>query len=230
MNNLFYLAAVLTVCAVRSARGEVVKPVEEELLTDTNKKVNELWMNFLNMKPADNDGIAYATCSVSPSSKLESSEIKVTGRVLFKQVFPTGKLEAIFDLEGFPTDVNQSARAIHIHKYGDLTDGCDSADGHYNPHSVDHPHHPGDFGNFLVRDGKIQKFLSNLDPTLFGPSSVIGRSVVVHKQADDLGKGNNQASLDNGNAGKRLACCIIGSSSKNNWEKYIQGTSGFPDR
>ncbi|KAE8629281.1 hypothetical protein XENTR_v10000423 [Xenopus tropicalis] len=225
MNNLLYLAVALTVCELLSAGAEVVKPVEEELLTDTNKKVNELWINLLNMKPTDNDGIAYATCSLSPSSKLEPSEVKVTGLVLFKQVFPSGTLEAIFDLEGFPTDANQSARAIHIHTYGDLTNGCDSAGGHYNPMSVDHPQHPGDFGNFRVRDGKIQKFFANLDATLFGPFSVIGRSVVVHKQADDLGKGNNQASLENGNAGKRLACCIIGSSSKNNWEKYAQDSA-----
>ena len=27
---------------------------------------------------------------------------------------------------------------IHIHEFGDLSDGCDSAGGHYNPDGVDH--------------------------------------------------------------------------------------------
>ncbi|MEE6462371.1 hypothetical protein FKM82_001570 [Ascaphus truei] len=227
MYYLLHLAIILVISTSCNVSAEVTKADEDEPLKDIHQKVKELWLNLLNTKPfqADNEGMAYATCNLKPSSKLEDTELKVTGQALFKQAYPNGKLEVIFNINGFPIDANQSSRAIHIHNFGDLSDGCDSAAGHYNPFSENHPNHPGDFGNFRVKDGKIQRHLANLEATIFGPYSVIGRSVVVHKQVDDLGKGNNQASLDNGNAGKRLACCVIGVSSKNNWEKNIQDTS-----
>uniref|UniRef100_A0A8C0FAY6 Superoxide dismutase [Cu-Zn] n=1 Tax=Bubo bubo TaxID=30461 RepID=A0A8C0FAY6_BUBBB len=132
--------------------------------------------------------------------------------ILFRQYYSHGRLEAIFYLDGFPLDNDQSGRAIHIHELGDLSNGCDSTGGHYNPFSVNHPRHPGDFGNFFPKDGKIRKYKTNLFATMFGPYSIMGRSIVIHEQEDDMGKGNNKASLENGNAGKRLACCVIGIS------------------
>ncbi|KAM4809751.1 extracellular superoxide dismutase [Cu-Zn] [Rhinophrynus dorsalis] len=229
MCHLVYLATIVFISTFCSVKAEVGKTCEDETLTDIHNKVKDLWMNLLNAMPiqTDSNKTAYATCQLKPSPKLEATEIKVTGEVVFKQVYPNGKLEAIFAIDGFPIDANQSARAIHIHNFGDLSDGCDSAGGHYNPLHVNHPNHPGDFGNFRVKDGKIQRHLTNLEATIFGPFSAIGRAVVVHMQADDLGKGNNQASLENGNAGKRLACCVIGVSSKNNWEKYFQESAAL---
>ena len=41
------------------------------------------------------------------------------------------------------------------------------------------------------------------------PCNVLGRSVVVHENKDDLGKGKNEESHKTGNAGKRIACGII---------------------
>lgn len=40
--------------------------------------------------------------------------------------------------------------------------------------------------------------------------SVIGRSVIVHENVDDLGKGGHELSLSTGNAGGRIACGVIG--------------------
>jgi len=40
--------------------------------------------------------------------------------------------------------------------------------------------------------------------------SVIGRSFIIHKDTDDLGKGGNIESLKTGNAGKRIGCGVIG--------------------
>uniref|UniRef100_A0A8C0G859 Superoxide dismutase [Cu-Zn] n=1 Tax=Chelonoidis abingdonii TaxID=106734 RepID=A0A8C0G859_CHEAB len=149
---------------------------------------------------------------MKPSSNLDADKPQVTGQVLFRQSYPNGKLEALFDLNGFPSGSNQSGRAIHIHKLGDLSNSCDSTGGHYNPFNVNHPRHPGDFGNFYAKEGKIRKYKPNLLATLFGPYSIMGRSIVIHEQEDDMGKGNNKASLENGNAGRRLACCVIGIS------------------
>ncbi|XP_025976278.1 extracellular superoxide dismutase [Cu-Zn] [Dromaius novaehollandiae] len=207
-----------------SASGVVTETdPNSETLHDIQRKVNDLWQNLLYPVMVNNetDGTIYATCEMLPSSKIHAEKPQVTGQVLFKQHYSHGRLEAIFDLNGFPLDNNQSGRAIHIHKLGDLSDGCDSTGGHYNPFGVNHPRHPGDFGNFFPKEGKIKKYKANLFATMSGPYSILGRSVVIHEQEDDMGKGNNKASLENGNAGKRLACCVIGICNKNLWEEKL---------
>ncbi|XP_069487976.1 extracellular superoxide dismutase [Cu-Zn] [Ambystoma mexicanum] len=223
---MFHVALLVTALLffasrVIAAEGNLT---EDESLKDMHEKLNDLWLNLMpKFTPnSDSDGIYYATCVLRQSGKLDSSELNVSGLVLFKQNYPNGRLEAMFDIVGFPTEDNQTSRAIHVHDFGDLSDGCDATGGHYNPFGVNHPRHPGDFGNFKPKDGKIRNRKGNLQATLLGPYSILGRSVVVHKLEDDLGKGGNQASLENGNAGKRLACCVIGISRKNMWEKVSQ--------
>lgn len=46
--------------------------------------------------------------------------------------------------------------------------------------------------------------------SLNGFGSVIGRAVVIHAKADDLGLGGTTASLTTGDAGARVACGVIG--------------------
>uniref|UniRef100_A0A8C1MZZ3 Superoxide dismutase copper/zinc binding domain-containing protein n=1 Tax=Cyprinus carpio TaxID=7962 RepID=A0A8C1MZZ3_CYPCA len=57
--------------------------------------------------------------------------------------------------------------AMYIHEYGDLSKGCGSTGGHCNLLSVNHPQHPGDFGNFIPVNENIHQSLDS-SATLFG--------------------------------------------------------------
>ncbi|KAK0138872.1 Extracellular superoxide dismutase [Cu-Zn] [Merluccius polli] len=167
--------------------------------------------------------VMYAACRVKPSSGLAVGLPRVHGHVLFKQELPQGPLNVYFYMNGFRAEGAGDAahlRAIHIHQFGDIGEGCGATGGHYNPYGAPHPAHPGDFGNFAVRDGKIVAEKESANATLSGPLSVIGRAVVLHQEADDLGQGSDAASTLHGNAGTRLACCVIGLSSDTLWKKY----------
>lgn len=173
------------------------------------------------LKPPEHDlfnSSLYATCRMRPNTQLVSGMPKVYGHVLFKQTGLEERLQVLFKLHGLPASISQS-RAIHIHQYGDLSEGCTSTGGHYNPHRVSHPLHPGDFGNFLDRNGKIRRSIDST-ASLYGELSVLGRAVVIHEKEDDMGQGGDAGSLLHGNAGRRLACCVIGISTSKLWDKF----------
>ena len=115
------------------------------------------------------------------------------------------------------TGLTDGEHGFHIHEYGDLTDGCKSACAHFNPDGMTHGgldtavRHFGDLGNITssksVAEGEL--FLPNgrLDTSRYG---ILGRMIIVHADRDDLGMGGDEESLKTGNAGKRLACGVIG--------------------
>lgn len=109
---------------------------------------------------------------------------------------------------------------MHIHEFGDITEGCKTAGPHYNPFNKSHggpldkDRHIGDLGN-LKADGNGVAHYAHEDALikLFGDFSVVGRSVVVHEGEDDLGKGGHPDSLTTGHSGGRVACGLIGLSA-----------------
>ena len=146
---------------------------------------------------------------VTALCELEQSDT-VKGTILLRQLKQgTGTV-----IVGRITGLEPGEHGFHIHEFGDLTDGCESAGGHYNPDDVDHGDlengHVGDLGNVTADTNGVADFtLIAKRVDLIGERSVVGRSIVIHSYVDDLGKGGDAESLKTGNAGKRLACGVI---------------------
>ena len=117
-------------------------------------------------------------------------------------------------ISGSISGLTEGLHGFHIHEFGDLSDGCDSAGGHYNPHGVDHGDidngHVGDLGNIQADSKGVATFkIKSKAIQLQGATSIVGRAVVVHEDQDDLGKGGDEESLKTGNAGNRAGCGVI---------------------
>jgi len=120
------------------------------------------------------------------------------------------------------TKYKNSSHGIHIHEAGDLSDNCMGACGHFNPYGKKHggptskERHVGDLGNIRFDARGVAKFrmedgLVKLRGT---KANVIGRSLVIHEDMDDLGMGSHSDSLTTGHAGKRITCAVIGYSKR----------------
>ena len=73
--------------------------------------------------------------------------------------------------------------------------------------------HHGDLGNIEAgEDGKGTLSMTDDKLMLYGPHSIIGRSMVCHAKVDDLGEGGDEESLKTGNAGGRVSCGVFGTS------------------
>jgi Cu-Zn family superoxide dismutase len=116
-----------------------------------------------------------------------------------------------------------SLHGFHVHEAGDLTDKCTSMCAHFNPYGKNHgcpgmsERHVGDLGNIKTNSKGEAKysFYDNVIKLRGSKSNIIGRGLIIHEDEDDCGKGGNAESLKTGNAGKRIACAVIGYSKEN---------------
>ncbi|KAI9894736.1 MAG: Superoxide dismutase [Cu-Zn] [Vezdaea aestivalis] len=134
----------------------------------------------------------------------------VKGTVTFEQASESAPTTITYNITG--NDPN-AERGMHVHQFGDNTNGCTSAGPHFNPFGKTHgapsdtERHVGDLGNFTTdAQGNGVGTITDSLVKLIGPESVLGRTVVVHAGTDDLGKGPNEESKKTGNAGGRPAC------------------------
>ncbi len=109
---------------------------------------------------------------------------------------------------------------FHIHKAGDLRGkGCAGACAHYHkgrpckhggpPGRSRKQRHTGDLGNVrLTRKRRVFRRTYTLKGVRV--SDLWGRSLIVHADPDDLGKGSHEDSSTTGHSGKRIACAIFG--------------------
>jgi Cu/Zn superoxide dismutase len=179
----------------------------------------------------------YAQCSIQPSVQPahgpESNQggaapLVCKGSVLFRQAIPQQRSEARSEDQGHTriwydlTGLRPNAKhGVHIHESGCDNHDCGSTGGHWNPHGRTHgdvsdaPNcHAGDLGNVQAdQQGRARGTLVSSLVHLFGPYTVVGRSVVVHADQDDLGRGdssepgtNGKTSHTTGNSGARIAC------------------------
>ena len=147
---------------------------------------------------------------------------KIKGHVFFKET--QRGLQIKISISG----ISPGKHGLHIHEYGDLTEGCSSLCSHFNPTKSVHggrnseERHLGDLGNVTAdENGNVETTIYDKMLRITGDFGIVGRSVVLHADEDDLGKGGikngeivdkekHKESLKTGNAGKRIACGIIG--------------------
>jgi len=118
-------------------------------------------------------------------------------------------------VEGTVDGLSPGQHGLAIHETGDTSQGCHSLGGHYNPRGVRHgspkngetERHVGDLGNISAGDDGRARF--RIVDSVIKVWDVIGRSLVVSTNQDDLGLGGDATSLTNGNCGPGLACGVI---------------------
>ncbi len=147
-----------------------------------------------------------AKCSEAICVLHATSESGVSGTIRFIQ--EDKDVRIIAKLSG----LTPGKHGFHIHHLGDIRQGDGSGcAGHFNPENHNHgsplssDRHAGDLGN-IVADSEGNAIYERVDRVLvlFGPYSIVGRSVIVHAGEDDL------ISQPTGAAGARVAQGVIG--------------------
>jgi superoxide dismutase, Cu-Zn family len=144
----------------------------------------------------------------------------IKGTVKFIEELTKDRIRIEINVSGLSAN---SLHGFHVHEAGDLTDKCTSMCAHFNPYGKIHGcpgvsnRHVGDLGNLETNGQGVAKYVMYDDVIkLRGTKcNIIGRGLIIHEDPDDCGLGNNEESLKTGNAGKRIACAVIGYSKDN---------------
>lgn len=148
---------------------------------------------------------ARATAALQPTK-----DSKAIGEVTFEQ--QGDKVHVLANVQGLKPGAEHG---FHIHEAGDCSaPDASSAKGHFNPAGKAHgnpaaaEHHAGDLPALkAAKNGRAK-----LDTTIGGvtlapgPTSIVGRAVVIHADPDDY------TSQPAGNSGARIACGVIRAS------------------
>lgn len=156
------------------------------------------------------------------SADLMTAGGELVGTVEFRQL-ESGDVQVTADLENVP-GASGAEHGFHVHETGECTPpDFTSAGDHFAP--MDHPHgaptdaerHAGDLGNITVATGGTASLnlTTNMLTVGDGPSTVVGKAVILHEGRDDL------ESQPTGDAGGRLACGVVALSG----EQYVDSTT-----
>lgn len=120
---------------------------------------------------------------------------------------------------GHLTGLESGLHGFHIHERPATDLFCANIGGHYNPleagrhggrNDLSPNRHFGDLGNiFVSQNGHAHINMTDLYVNLYGKYSVLNRTLVVTKNADDIGHKGDVGSLSTGNSGPPVACGTI---------------------
>jgi len=168
---------------------------------------------FAQLGPQDISGPRYR--AVARLRTGDTNEYLV-GQVEFMQWQQDGPTTIVAVLQIPPYMIRNQFLAMNIHDYGDVSDSCRWVGQHYNPYHqihggpMDPVRHVGDLGNLSPTGNIVLVNTTNNRVQLTGLKTVIGRSLVIHLNGDDYGRGGASNSMVDGNSGPPLACGVIG--------------------
>lgn len=128
---------------------------------------------------------------------------EITGAIMLTQT------QQGVSIQGRVKGLAPGKHGFHIHEFGDLTaaDGKSAGD-HYNPTGQQHAgpeadeRHLGDLGNIEADSNGVAQINTNAKDVQL--HLILGRSLVIHAEADDL------KSQPSGDSGGRVAVGVIG--------------------
>jgi Cu/Zn superoxide dismutase len=145
-----------------------------------NREVDVFNKNF-NRKQHNARDLVYRVFEVIPprpepswkaSATLTSDnpEQSMTGEIIFKQWNINAPVLVSMNISGLPA----GKHSVHIHAFGDVTDGCKSTGPHFRSSVI---------GNVeAVEDKDVDVTYETLGLNLFGLSGILGRSIVIHEK------------------------------------------------
>ena len=158
------------------------------IITCLLSKIN---INYINNLMSSNNS------SIEAIAVLNNKEQKVQGTVYFTE--ENSRIKVEINLKGLTPGLH----GFHIHETGNLLDKCITCKGHFNPYGKNHggpndkERHVGDLGNILADSkGIVKQTIFDSVIKLRGfKSNIIGRSVVIHQDEDNLGIPGDEESL-----------------------------------
>ena len=161
-------------------------------------------------------GSVLGVCAVAWAQQMgATTELKPTtgntaaGTVTFAQ--KGEKVSVVANVSG----LSPGPHGFHIHEKGDCSAGDGmSAGGHFNPTAKPHgdpttpDHHAGDMPQLVADASGKATLTADLSPMTIGAGAndIVGKAVIVHKDADDF------KTQPTGNSGARVACGVIAKS------------------
>ena len=151
---------------------------------------------------------AMASAQIRPSGAAATRPVanNVTGTVTFTE--EKGGVRVVANIKGLKPN---SMHGFHIHQKADLSaPDLSSAGDHFNPTGAKHggphkvEHHLGDLGNLEADDnGNAKMTMVMKGLSLQGKNGIVGKSVLVHAEPDDL------QTDPSGKSGARIAGGVI---------------------
>jgi Cu-Zn family superoxide dismutase len=156
-------------------------------------------------------------------NRTRKQSTSIQGVAVFKDASIQGEVVITNDRQGIVlkatfTKLPPGPHGFHIHKAGDLRgEGCMGLCEHYDLGHHVHgagptskkERHTGDLGNIALpaKQSVFRKSYYIKGPCVM---DLLGRSLIVHEDEDDLGQGGHDDSKTTGHSGKRMGCAIIG--------------------